>query len=225
MVPAIYQIRNLKTNEIYIGSTLNFVKRFRAHLRLLNLNKHHSYLLQTSWNKYGGKSSFSFEVLEFCTKNLVVELEQLYLDKYKPTLNVAGSAHAPMLGKKHSNESKNKMRAWKRPKGKSHHFFGKKLSKEHILKLRLKRKDRKWSNETKEKMKQTAIRNNQCRFLKDSIERFKKPIIDNYGRVFASRKEAANFHNISQSTICDILKGRHKQTRNGVSFKDYSNES
>lgn len=75
----IYQIRNLKNEKVYIGSSNNLKKRWNDHKYLLNKNSHHSYHLQRSWNKYG-EDSFVFEILEECDEDVLLYREQYYLD-------------------------------------------------------------------------------------------------------------------------------------------------
>ena len=64
-------ILNILNNKCYIGSTKNFRKRKYEHFKDLRNNKHHSYHLQSSYNKYG-KEFFTFISLEE-----VVNLEDL----------------------------------------------------------------------------------------------------------------------------------------------------
>ncbi len=55
---AVYTIKNVINNKIYIGSAVNIKKRWHEHRNLLNNNnnnKHHSPILQNAWNKYGKK--------------------------------------------------------------------------------------------------------------------------------------------------------------------------
>lgn len=80
----VYQMRNIKNNRIYIGSSQNIYRRWKDHINLLNKNKHHSYKLQYDWNKYGSKY-FRLEIIELVKhhKDLFAH-EQKYLDKFKP---------------------------------------------------------------------------------------------------------------------------------------------
>lgn len=66
----IYAIRNVKTNKVYIGSTLtNFAKRLQKHIRELNSNTHFNKHLQLSWDKYGD-DCFEFRILMICQDNI-----------------------------------------------------------------------------------------------------------------------------------------------------------
>lgn len=66
--PGIYLIRNLHNQKIYIGQTNNLSKRFRRHLKDLNLGIHHNSYLQRDFNKCkeitGDASFIKFEVIE-----------------------------------------------------------------------------------------------------------------------------------------------------------------
>lgn len=82
----VYIIENTKTNKYYIGSTLvSFERRFKDHIKKLRSDNHHSKKLQRSFNKHG-EESFKFRILEV-TKN-AREVEQKWLDKYKPFYNM-----------------------------------------------------------------------------------------------------------------------------------------
>lgn len=83
----VYQIKNLITNQIYIGSGKDFKDRKRRHLNDLKKNRHINAKLQNSWNKYGS-NNFSFTIL-FETDNLL-EDEQVELNKlnWKECFNI-----------------------------------------------------------------------------------------------------------------------------------------
>jgi len=103
----IYSIKNLKNNQQYIGSAVNYPNRFRQHKSLLNLNKHYAKHLQKSWNKHGSQN-FIFELILCCSKENLLEFEQYFLDKLAPvynTLKIAGSR----LGTKASLETLKKL--------------------------------------------------------------------------------------------------------------------
>ena len=120
----IYKIQNLITNEIYVGSALNFQKRKWSHLHKLRHNKHHSPILQNSWNK-NGEINFNFIVIEEVDikENLIIR-EQYYIDTLLPKYNCSKIAGSP-LGVKHTLQSRLNM-------SKSH--LGKTLTPESIKK-------------------------------------------------------------------------------------------
>lgn len=86
----IYRIRNIINNKCYYGSAKNIKKRWKRHINDLNNNKHHSIILQRSWNKYG-IDNFIFEIVEICDVNLLLETEQKYLD-LNPEYNIGKKA-------------------------------------------------------------------------------------------------------------------------------------
>lgn len=76
----IYQIRNIITDAVYLGSVLkrNPQDRWVRHRKDLRGNHHHSQHLQRAWNKYG-EGNFVFEVIESNVKD-VLSREQWHLD-------------------------------------------------------------------------------------------------------------------------------------------------
>jgi group I intron endonuclease len=83
----IYLIRNTKNNGGYLGSSKNFLKRKRRHLRDLRLGVHHSIYLQRSYEKHG-EACFVFEILEECGESDLFSRERFWMDRLKPKYNV-----------------------------------------------------------------------------------------------------------------------------------------
>lgn len=218
MKSGIYKILNLKNNNFYIGSSIDLRKRFSEHRRSLNKNKHHSYYLQSAWNKYG-ENNFEFIILEFVSRNRLKKREQYYLDKLFPVYNMSKSATSPMLGRKHSEKTKRKFRKIKRPSGKNHCWYGKTFSKQHIEKMTKAKLGSKRSEKTKRKMSRTSKRLNRFKDILPYIISKRRKIIDSNQNVFESMTSCATFWKISIATVCDILKGRHSKTRKGISFQ------
>lgn len=83
MVGYIYQIKNLITEQSYIGQTIDINRRKRKHFTSLRNNNHDNPKLQASWNKYG-EDNFSFEFWEFEIMDLdeLNKLECEYIEKY-----------------------------------------------------------------------------------------------------------------------------------------------
>lgn len=68
----------------YVGSAKDFQSRFDRHLKDLKENKHHNIILQRSFNKYGPES-VSMSILETVPyeKKSIMEREQFYIDFYR----------------------------------------------------------------------------------------------------------------------------------------------
>jgi group I intron endonuclease len=60
---AIYMIKNILNNKIYIGSAKNFERRCYEHKHTLKKGLHHSIHLQNAGIKYG-ENNFIFEAIE-----------------------------------------------------------------------------------------------------------------------------------------------------------------
>ena len=78
MKSGIYKITNLINGKIYIGSTCNFKDRKSKHK-----NKRSDSLISRAIFKYGW-DNFSFEIIEYCDRELLIEREQFYLDLLQP---------------------------------------------------------------------------------------------------------------------------------------------
>lgn len=217
----IYRIFNKITKDFYIGSTFNFKRRSTEHKRNLRKNIHHSVILQKAYNKHKLRN-FKFEIIKigFGLENKL-EIEQKYLEK-NPKYNVSKNALAPMTGRKHSKSTLKKFKKRKVLKGKDHPYYGIKFSKERIRRMSKPRIGLKRTEKTKRKMSQTAKRLNSI----SRIDRSKgyKPVKDSNGNMFKNMVECAKFWKISPATVCDILKGRHHQTKQKIQFK-YSNDN
>lgn len=83
----IYQIKNLSTNEIYIGSSNHLASRKAGHFYRLRTNKHSNPKLQASYNKYG-EEKFEFSIVEICIEEKLLIREQFYFDILNPDFNL-----------------------------------------------------------------------------------------------------------------------------------------
>jgi len=137
----VYAIENAVNGRRYIGSTTNYKSRWHTHKSALRRGKHHSFILQKAWDKYGEKS-FEFKLLLICPKDMRIEYEErlMPLQDY----NVMRTAHEVLVrgGWKHSDEFKAKMSALHK---------GKSLSKEHIEKVRVAQLGRKMDQQFRDK--------------------------------------------------------------------------
>lgn len=86
--------------KCYIGSTDNIYFRKKKHLADLRRNKHHAFLLQRAYNKYG-ESFLKFKILEIIKDcdNILVR-EQYFIDTIKPFYNSCKIVGKTRLGQK-----------------------------------------------------------------------------------------------------------------------------
>jgi group I intron endonuclease len=117
----VYKIYNIITGGFYIGSTINFHKRFYDHRKDLRRQKHTNRHLQNAYNKYG-EENFVFEILLWCDakdkdfwENKLIEIQnptyniRLHADTNvgtKRTPETCARISASLKGKKASEESR-----------------------------------------------------------------------------------------------------------------------
>ncbi len=108
----IYQITNWENNKIYIGSAIKLNSRWLSHKSHFRRGKHQNSRFQRAWNKYG-EGAFTFHILEYCNKDVLIEREQHWMDKtqcYNPIIGYNNRKIADSgLGTKRTEESKVKM--------------------------------------------------------------------------------------------------------------------
>ena len=104
----IYKIQSLiKPEKYYIGSAVNFNRRWNHHLHRLRHNEHNP-KLQNHYNKYGEKDLI-FIIIEPCLVEFLIAREQYYIDTLNPMFNINIKAESS-LGLKRSKESNEKNR-------------------------------------------------------------------------------------------------------------------
>ncbi len=132
----IYQIVNSINKKRYIGSAINFRKRWKSHRSALRKKKHVNNHLQSTFNKFGFKN-FSFEILEFVddVNNLIVR-EQYWIDFHKSFDNKFGYNISPKAGSR----------------------LGSKFSSESLKRLSDSHKGNKHTKETKRKISQSQYK-------------------------------------------------------------------
>lgn len=136
----IYLIKNKINNKCYIGQSINIQKRIKTHCNALNNNTHPNKHLQSSWNKYD-ESNFEFKILKCCKSKYLNRFEKLFIRKYDSFYNGYNNTLGgeSMLGYKHTDETKEKMR--QKRLGKTSYWKGKKLSDEHKRKISINHHD------------------------------------------------------------------------------------
>lgn len=147
----IYKILNRSTGKFYVGSAIDLRRRWiDGHRSLLNRNKHQNRYLQAAWNKYGS-DDFEFIVLEIIENgDLLLAREQYWLDATQCCDRTVGYNLYLYAGGG--------------PKGGP-------LTLEHRQKIAAAGRGRKWSEETREKMRTAQDRSNPERCRKISLSK------------------------------------------------------
>jgi group I intron endonuclease len=151
----IYRIKNIITNKCYIGkSELDIEGRWKAHVNALRKNKHKNNKLQNTWNKYG-EENFIFGVIEEYPPEQCNEMEIYWIAYYDSFHNGYNNTEGGegTLGWNPSKETRQKMSENHADfSGKKHPMYGKKHTEETKEKMSEAAKGRKHSPETKQKM-------------------------------------------------------------------------
>lgn len=102
----IYLIRNKVNNHVYVGKSVNLVRRRKAHWSELRNNKHYNAKLQAAWRKYG-EQSFVFEIVVICeSKEDLESLENAFLSEAEYSYyNIQLISGAP-YSRKHSTRTR-----------------------------------------------------------------------------------------------------------------------
>ena len=140
---AIYKITNITNGMVYVGQSVNIIKRWNEHKRNLRKGAHENKKLQNAWNIYG-EDSFLFSIIETCEEAQLGKKEIKWcnnlcsLERDKG-YNIAYPGHSPMLHKHHKISSRLKMSKWRRDNssGKENGFYGKRHTKETLDKISL----------------------------------------------------------------------------------------
>lgn len=84
----IYFIQNKKNGKVYIGSTIDFSKRWHMHKKQLAAGNHANIFLQRSYSKY--PDAFEFGIIDICDKSELIAKEQFYCDLFQSYQNTRG---------------------------------------------------------------------------------------------------------------------------------------
>ena len=196
----IYLIFNKLTGDYYIGSasTGKFYSRFSNHLLYLKGNK----ILKHAVKKYG-LENFTFLVLELFPEVVnkennkkLLDMEDFYLKSLLPNYNILTEAGSS-FGYKHTELTRIKMKS-------NYSAYRRKL----IGDLN---KSKNLSEDTRNKMKEKALKKGIVSFSKENMRKISKPVIlYNLDRTvfgeYSSIKEAAKSVNCSEKTIYRALK-------------------
>jgi group I intron endonuclease len=169
MKSGVYCITNKVNGRKYYGSSVNIHKRWREHRSALRNGKHENPHLQHAWIKYG-EDAFDFGVVGYCEEEYLLDMEQVYLDSNPNGYNICPLARSRIgkpvseetrrkigeksKGRKHSEESRQKMRD-------SHRInkcnIGRKHSQESIAKMRKAKQGKVFTLEHRRKIAESQI--------------------------------------------------------------------
>ena len=126
----IYQIEHVASGRKYVGSAVRMKRRLSKHRTDLRAGRHHSEKLQRAWGKYG-EGAFVFSVLELVEDSLLLEREQLWIERTAAVVegfNVcprAGNCRGRVLSEVHKQRLAEALRGRTRPPEHSAAFRGK----------------------------------------------------------------------------------------------------
>lgn len=171
--PGIYKITNLLNSKIYIGQSVKLLSRISAHK-----SENGGGLLSKAITKYG-KDNFLFEVLEYCNKDDLDELEIKYISEYNST--VPNGYNISIGGKYPIYESEEIKNAFTKT-GEDHFWFNKNLPKE-----------------IRDKMSESnsGVNNTQAKQVEDIT-----------GRIWGCLKDCANELDVSDGALSSKLNKR-----------------
>jgi group I intron endonuclease len=118
-VCGLYKIVNKVTGQCYVGQSQRCKKRLTEHFRLLRWKKHTNPHMQHAYNKYGAENFYGSIEVECQNLEELDALEEAFLKGNawfeEPTVyNIADFAKAPMRGKTHSEEVRERIRLGRR---------------------------------------------------------------------------------------------------------------
>jgi len=143
----LYAIKNIKTNKVYIGQSIERNKRLISHKNLLSNCKHSNIYLQHSWNKYG-ENSFVFCNWLHCDKSQLDLLEMRWIAYFKARNLSYNLESGGNKNKKHCLSTKIKIGISSK---------GKKRTKESIQKQIDRQKGKSLPKSTRIKLKQNHV--------------------------------------------------------------------
>jgi len=224
----VYKITNNVNEKFYIGSAVDFADRFKKHRLDLTKGKSKCPYLQNFFTKHS-ECVFTFNIIEYCEKELVVAREQIWLDETQcynreigfNACKIAGS----VLGMRHSEESKKKMsETWNEfyknnphpSKGKTTKGKGQKRPKEfgEAISKRLKK-------HYKENPKPPVSQEQRDKQSKTMKEKYEKEIHHMVGRpsTFLGKKHSPESLKKMSENNCHLGKARTQEQKDATTEK------
>jgi group I intron endonuclease len=77
IICGIYLLVDKVSGKVYVGSSINILKRFDDHIRNLNNNKHSNYKLQKAWNT--ANILLELHIVEICNREDLSAREAYWL--------------------------------------------------------------------------------------------------------------------------------------------------
>lgn len=127
MKSGIYMIKNLKNGKIYIGQSVNVLRRLRDHRYLLRKNMHSNDYLQKQFNR-DGFENFEFKILEYCEEECLNKKEKDWMLKFN-TLDRKNGYNLELWDNEQKIVSEQSREA---KRGKNNPMFGKKHSQDFV---------------------------------------------------------------------------------------------
>lgn len=218
----IYYITNKVNNKVYVGSSVNLSRRKNKHFSELRCGVHTNIHLQRAFSK-DGEANFTFEIAEEVPKDRLFEVENQYLTLAKALpffyYNINHVAEGGRLGRKHSEESKQRM---------SKALTGKKRTEETKRKISEIKLGTKHSEETKRKISKATAGSNNPFYGKHITEEHRQKLIklrvDNTIYTFKNKSTNEIFtgmqndfkkmYKLNNSHVVSLIKGRRTFHKN-----------
>ena len=108
MICGIYKITNLVNGKIYIGQSVDIYRRWEQHKKIGRSKKgykgYRNQPLYRALRKYG-EQNFSFEIIEVCSQDMILEREEYWIKYYDCTISNNKGYNLTGGGKSGSHET------------------------------------------------------------------------------------------------------------------------
>jgi group I intron endonuclease len=226
----VYKISNVITGRMYVGGTNHYSLRKRQHLHELRSRCHYSKSMQDEFNRYGERQ-FVFSILELSSLDKLRETEQKWLDKLHPEFNTNRDAITPnpeivQSSKVRKSISEAIKEKWNDPKYRGKCIDGFKSRPSN-------RKGSKLSDETKDKIRQANLGENNPHYGKPRPQSTRDKISkSNYktyagaispdGIVYApivGMREFCKQHDLCESSMIALMRHRLDKHKGWVRYE------
>jgi len=214
----IYMWTHKETGKSYVGSAIDLSKRLSNYYSIGYLTRYSNSIICNALYHHG-YSKFSLTILEYIdisnlskleAKKLILEREQFYIDTLKPDYNILKIA-GNLLGFKHSKEALSKMSLAKSGVNNPMHgktgencpSFGRIVSEEHRQKLSIINKNKKYRQETLDKISLALTGDKNYKSKKVFLYSSENPLI--LYKEFETYTSAAEYINCSSTHIGRII--------------------